>query len=102
MSGYRLRPSAEADMEAIWEYTCRAWPADQADRYIDDLFDAFELLGGSLGLGQEAFAVAVAAGYRRLRVGHHLVLYRSAGEGTVDIVRVLHEKSDVVRHLGEE
>jgi toxin ParE1/3/4 len=100
MSGYRLRPSAEADMDAIWEYSCRTWSADQADRYIDDLFDAFELLGEAPGLGQEAFAVA--AGYRRLRVGHHLVFYRSAGVGAVDIVRVLHEKSDVSRHLGEE
>ncbi|MBW8298873.1 MAG: type II toxin-antitoxin system RelE/ParE family toxin [Hydrogenophaga sp.] len=99
MTGYRLRPSAEADMDAIWEYTCRSWSADQADRYIDDLFDAFELLGEAPGLGQEAFAVA--AGYRRLRVGHHLVFYRSAGVGAVDIVRVLHEKSDVASRLGK-
>lgn len=99
MSGYRLRPSAEADMDAIWEYTCRSWSADQADRYIDELFDAFDLLGETPGLGQEAFAVA--AGYRRLRVGHHLIFYIVQGKDSIDVIRVLHEKSDVASRLGK-
>ena len=44
MTGYRLRPSAEEDMDAIWDHTFRSRSAAQADRYIDDLFDAFERL----------------------------------------------------------
>lgn len=68
MTGYRLRPSAEEDMDAIWDYTRRTRSAAHADRYIDDLFDAFERLVQTPQLGQKA--VGVSDGYRRLRIIH--------------------------------
>ncbi|MFN3503428.1 type II toxin-antitoxin system RelE/ParE family toxin [Allorhizobium sp. NPDC080224] len=99
MSGYRLRPSAEEDMDAIWDYTCRTRSPARADRYIDDLFDAFERLVQTPELGPQAYMVA--SGYRRLRVNHHLIFYRKVELDEIEVVRILHEKSDFLRHLGD-
>jgi toxin ParE1/3/4 len=98
MSGYRLRPSAERDMDAIWAYTFRTWSAEQADSYIDQLFDAFQQLAEIPGLGQEAFVIG--CDFRRFRVGHHLIFYKAIEDSEVDVIRILHEKSDFPRHLG--
>jgi toxin ParE1/3/4 len=99
MTGYRLRPSAEEEMDAIWDYTCRTRSAAPADRYIDDLFDAFEPLVRTPELGQQAFVVA--SGYRRLSVNHHLIFYRKVESGEIEVVRILHEKSDFPPHPGD-
>jgi len=99
MTGYRLRPSAEEDMDAIWDYTCRTRSAARADRYIDDLFDAFDRLALTPEFGQQTFVVA--SGYRRLRVNRHLIFYRKMASDVIEVVRILHEKSDFLRHLGD-
>jgi len=40
---YRLTPEAERDVEAIWLYTLEKWGLEQANRYTDDLTEAFAL-----------------------------------------------------------
>ncbi|SMC92195.1 type II toxin-antitoxin system RelE/ParE family toxin [Rhizobium sp. RU36D] len=97
MKFYRLSPLAEADIEQIWRYTFENWSSAQADRYIDDLFDAFELLADNPSMAQRGHGVT--AGYRRYRVGHHLIFYKPAAGKGVEIIRILHEKSDMLRHL---
>lgn len=99
MSGYRLRPNAEEDMDAIWDYTCRSRSAARADRYIDDLFDAFERLVLTPELGQKAFLVAT--GYRRLHVNHHLIFYRRTEDDGIEVVRIIHERADISRLLDD-
>ena len=44
MAEYRLTPAAEHDLEAIWTYTAQQWGVMQADRYIDFLTAAFDVL----------------------------------------------------------
>jgi len=73
---------------------------EQAEAYISNLFDMFVLLGTNQGLGQRVDAVI--PGYRRLRCDHHLIFYVSAVDGHVEIVRILHEKVDTLRHLDEQ
>jgi toxin ParE1/3/4 len=99
MSGYRLRPNAEKDMDEVWHYTYRSRSEVHADRYIDDLFDAFERLVQTPQLGQKAFAVS--EGYRRLRVNHHLIFYRTMETDSIEVVRILHERADIARLLDD-
>lgn len=86
-------------MEAIWQYTFRTWSRSQADKYIDDLFDAFELLATNPAMGKKVYDVR--EGYRRLLLQHHLIFYRISDAGDVDIIRILNERVDVRRHLSE-
>lgn len=50
MSGYILSTAAEFDLDEIWEYIA-ADNIDAADRWIEKLFDAFEALGQTPGMG---------------------------------------------------
>jgi len=50
VSNYILAPDAATDLDSIWEYITRD-NIDAADRWIAKLFDAFEALGRTPGMG---------------------------------------------------
>lgn len=96
MAEYRLTPAAERDLENIWLYTRQQWSAAQADRYINILAGVFAALA-------EAPETAPACdlicrGYRRRSVERHMIYFRVTKYG-VAIIRILHDRMDVPRHL---
>ena len=52
MSGYILGDDAVLDLEAIWDYIARD-SIDAADRWIAKLFETFEALGQTPGMGHK-------------------------------------------------
>jgi plasmid stabilization system protein ParE len=52
VSGYVLGRGAESDLDAIWEYIAQD-NVDASDRWMGKLFDAFEFLGQSPGIGHK-------------------------------------------------
>lgn len=93
--GCRLSPRAEADLEEIWFYTSENWSEEQADRYHAEIVMAFEGLVRGTKKGRR---VDVREGYFKYAVGSHFVYYRLS-DATVDVVRILHQRMDVERHL---
>ncbi|MBN9221139.1 MAG: type II toxin-antitoxin system RelE/ParE family toxin [Mesorhizobium sp.] len=91
----RFSPMAEADLEEIWLYTYRQWSLEQADRYQRDLIDTVEDLARGVKAGRR---VDVRAGYFKYPVGQHFVFFRLS-EKALDVIRVLHQRMDVERHL---
>jgi len=92
---YRLRPLAEADLEGIWTYTEERWSPEQADSYVRGLLDAFAGLAAGTKVGRPA---DVREGYSKYVVGSH-VIYYVQGEDGIEVVRVLHGRMDVSRHV---
>lgn len=92
---YLLTPRAEGDLQEIWLYTFRNWSADQADTYLTTIFDAFSNLAAGNATGR---TVDIRDGYFKYPAGSHLIFYRTTETGLV-IVRVLHQRMDVDRHL---
>lgn len=92
---YRLYPLAEADLEDIWRYTVRVWSVAQAERYHGEIVAAFEGVAKGERLGRLA---DIREGYFKYLIGAHVIFYRAEGDG-IDIVRVLHQRMDVSRHL---
>jgi toxin ParE1/3/4 len=92
---YRLTPLAEADLEGIWLYTRDNWSAQQADRYHGDIIVALDDLAAGRRDGRR---VDVREGYFKYPVGAHFVFYRESADA-VDVIRILHKKMDVGRHL---
>ena len=92
---YRLSPLAEADLEEIWLYTFKRWSLEQADSYLASIVDAFEGLASGVKTGK---SVEVRDGYFKYAVGSHVVFYRLT-EDSIDIMRILHQRMDVGRHL---
>jgi len=50
--------------------------------------------GTLIGLSAED----IRAGYRKIGVGSHVMYFRER-EGTLEIVRILHRRMDVARHI---
>lgn len=92
---YRLSPLAVADLENIWLYTFERWSLEQADRYHHDMIDAIEALTSGLKVGRSA---DVREGYFKYAVGQHFVFFRQS-ESRLDVIRILHRRMDVERHL---
>lgn len=97
MSRYLLSPAAQADLEQIWDYTCQRWDANQAEEYLLELQHAIERTAANPRIGRACDEIR--PGYRKLSAGSHALYYRVTAEGLVDVVRILHQRMDVDRHL---
>ncbi|MGH7065743.1 MAG: type II toxin-antitoxin system RelE/ParE family toxin [Stellaceae bacterium] len=81
----RLSGAAERDFLSILEWTSDGPDLPGARRRID--------------IAPGVWSLHIARGGRR---GRHLLLYRVAGEGTIEIIRILHDSMDPARHLPEQ
>lgn len=97
MSRYLLSPAAQADLEEIWDYTAERWDVDQAEEYLRGLQHAIERAAANPRVG--CSCDEIRPGYRKLAAGSHTLYYRLSADGTVDVVRVQHQRMDVDRHL---
>ena len=91
-----LRPLAKNDIKKIWHYTYEHWGDIQADTYVSNLGQSIE----SIIDNPKIVSVIdhVREGYRLLYFKHHLVIYRITNK-TIEVVRVLGENMDVIRHI---
>jgi toxin ParE1/3/4 len=96
VSRYLLSPAAQADLEQIWDYTHDQWGIEQ-EAYLRELQSAIERAAANPQIGRACDEVR--AGYRKLAAGSHTLFYRVSAEGVIDVVRVLHQRMDVDRHL---
>ena len=96
MAEYRLTPAAVRDLQGIWRNTRRKWGLQQALLYTDRLVAAFA------GIAEAPLSAPacdhIRAGYRRRLIQRHVIYFRLADDG-VAIVRILHGRMDVSRHL---
>ena len=98
MSGYALSVDAALDLDDIWEYIA-ADDIAAADRWIGKLFDAFEALATTPGMGHKREDLT---GHSVLfwPVGSYLVIYR-ANRSLVEIVAVAHGSRDIPAFLSQ-
>lgn len=96
MSGYVLSAEAEFDLDEIWEYIA-ADNLDAADRWIGKLFDAFEALAKTPGMGHRREDLTA---YPVLfwPVGAYLIIYR-AEIRPIEIVAVTQGARDIPAFL---
>ena len=93
---YRFRPEARADLEEAWLYTAGEWGIEQADRYVEAIVARVEAISERPNSGSPISEALM--GYRKVRAGHHLAIYRVT-KGELIVVRVLHEREDVPEEI---
>ncbi|WP_415085099.1 type II toxin-antitoxin system RelE/ParE family toxin [Labrys sp. (in: a-proteobacteria)] len=94
-SRYRLTPLAESDLEEIW----LLYTANMVPRASRQLFPyTLGNLRRARGRDKTGRPVEIREGYLKYNVGSHIVFYRRAGQ-TTDIIRILHQRMDIGRHL---
>jgi toxin ParE1/3/4 len=86
LTGYRLTPKAENDLEVIWRYSAEAWSAAQADTYIDTLITTIETIVSMPTLARER--VEFDPPVRIHPTAEHLIIYCVDGVFIL-IIRIL-------------
>jgi len=99
MPDFRLTNAAKEDLKSIGRYTQDTWGAEQRNRYLTLLDGCFHDLAANPLIGRECSDVR--PGYRKYRIGKHLVFYRQGEVGWIEIVRILHERMDVETRLSK-
>lgn len=96
MAKVEITESADRDLTDIYLYTHSEFGERQADRYLANLDDCFQRLAKRPLSARSA--EHLRAGYRRFEHGSHIIFFIQI-EGGIRIVRVLHQRMDVKRHL---
>lgn len=95
----RLSNLALGDLDSIYAHTIQKWGRDQADRYLNDIWDTFEKITQT----PERWRLRdkLYPGCRICFTGRHAILYRLHA-GRVEIARVLHDAMDFPRHIPKD
>lgn len=87
----RVQESASLRLDEIYRYTGDRWGVDRADRYITDLFAAFDKIEMH-GVASRAIPAEFATDGFYFRYEHHFVYWRRLSNGDIGIVTILHER----------
>ena len=101
----RLGAAAELDFANILKWAAENFGVRQSRVYRDTLVQAIaELANGPDVAGSKA-RDEILPGLRTLHVarhgrgGRHFLMYRAAPKSTIEIVRILHDRMDLQRHI---
>jgi toxin ParE1/3/4 len=97
---YKISPKATEDLEQIWLYTYFNWSEKQADKYYNLLISKIEFIAQNFTTGHKINYIK--ADYRCLPVESHIIFYRMSSDGTVEIIRILHQNMDIPNRLKYE
>ena len=93
----RYSPAARSDLRSIWRYTARNWTISQADEYLAAIRAECDRAASGFISGRSAEQYRV--GYMMISVGSHFVFYKQAVDGGIDVIRVLHQRMDLLSRL---
>ena len=101
----RLGAAAEVDFANILKWTAENFGARQSRVYRDTLVKAIGELAGGPDAADSKARDDIMAGLRTLHIarrghrGSHFLMYRAAPNSTIEIVRILHHRMDLRRHV---
>jgi toxin ParE1/3/4 len=100
----RLGAAAEVDFANIVKWTAENFGARQSCVYRETLVQAIGELAGGPDIAGSKARDEIMPGLRTLHVarhgrrGSHLLMYRAV-KNTIEIVRILHDRMDLRRHI---
>jgi len=112
MARFRLSAPAQVELAAILETSLDRWGEEARARYAALLAAAMQKIAANpdgpttkdrsdLAAGLRGFHIRHARGRLDVESPVHVIFYRSGASGWIDVVRVLHERMDTTRHLGQ-
>ncbi len=99
MPGFHLTQAAKTDLKDIGRYTQNKWGRAQRDKYLAMLDGCFQDLADEPLKGRDCSDIR--DGYRKYSAGRHVIFYHQIPIDTIEIVRILHDRMDVERHLSD-
>lgn len=94
---YRISEQSIKDLNDIWVYTFHKWSKEQADRYYDLIVNEIDFIADHYMAGKSI--EQTRKNYRMIHVKSHLIFYRKIENEMVEIIRILHKRMDIKKHL---
>jgi toxin ParE1/3/4 len=89
-------PTAQNDIEEIYEFTVDDWGMAQAESYIKQLQDMSNDLVKATKQGQEVDSIR--QGYLRFPVGSLFIFYKQLSS-EIEVIRILHKRMNFEQHF---
>lgn len=96
MTGYRLSKDAAEDVKRLYRHGIERFGLDQADRFLDGLFDRFDSIAENPKLYPAVDEIRTD--YRRSVFGAHSVYYRKRGD-VIEVMRILGREDPTILTL---
>lgn len=96
---YILSREAGLDLGEIEDYTARTWGDDQAEKYLREIFQAFEGLANNPDMGRSR--ADVPPPFLVYAVGSHLIVYRCQQVERIEVLNVLHPAMNIAARMKE-
>jgi toxin ParE1/3/4 len=93
---FRLSRLALADLREIGRFTLERWGLAQRRAYLRSIDAWFAALARDPQLGRQR--QDIGPGWHSAMIGSHVIFYKVA-DRDIEIVRVLHSRMDIWRHL---
>ena len=95
---FKISKEAENDLSKIWSYTFETWSLEQADRYINLIFDEINYISDKPQSGKD-FSY-IRKGYFKTKVKSHYIFYKiNRKTDSIEIIRILHQMMDIKERL---
>ena len=101
MAVVRIQEAASHRLDEIYRYTREHWGVEQADRYIDGLFEVFTGIESRQVTSRPVPAEFGVEGYV-CRYERHLIYWRRLSHGEIGIVTILHDRMHQIDRLRED
>lgn len=98
MSVVFVEPTADQRLDEIYEFTAEQWGEEQADRYIQRLFERFAAIAARR-VPWRALPPEFGVPLSYVRAEHHIVYWRERADGAIGIVTILHERMHQIEQL---
>lgn len=95
MKKISLTKAARADLRGIYAYTYVEWGEQQADTYLGALREAMDRIADGTGTARPLRSRH--ANMFKQKQGRHLIVFRQQADGRLLVVRVLHDRMDMMR-----
>lgn len=96
MANYEISREVEEDLRKIWLYGADRWGLKQANHYALKIDEMCEFLVDNRNIGRSR--PEVIENLKSYPIGAHSIFYLDT-EKTIYVVRILHQKMDVERHI---
>ena len=101
MATVRIQEAASHRLDKIYRYTREHWGEQQAERYINGLFEAFEGIATHKTASRPIPAQFGVDGYF-FRYERHFVYWRRLSNGDIGNVTILHERMHQMDRFRED
>lgn len=101
MAAIRIQEAASHRLDEIYRYTRERWGQDQAQRYIEGLFETFGRIETHAVMSRPVPAEFGVDGFM-VRHERHVIYWRRLANGDIGIVTILHQRMHQIDRLRED